>query len=175
MTTPWKYVWPFAALALSVVSVPAFASDSSDVAREMQVPASVADNVFVNVDAFMAAAEAPGNRLMSGVIKQVALRAIKDRIANLDDSGPGKASDASSDEAHAVYKASVRTTRRDSTEAGECVGNRVSLTGSEALPIVKDGHFTFDTTHPRVTSYSWDLTFCRNATSGGDYTDWVLK
>lgn len=162
------------ALAAATLSTPALASDASDVAREMRLPVPVVEDVFANVDAYTVSPDGPSNRLMTGVLKELALKAMRSRLGSLDDSGPGKTSDASSEESHAVYKASIRTTRRDDTEARQCVENRVNLSASEALPIVKDGSFTFDTAHPRATGYAWTVTFCRVRTGSGDFSDWQL-
>ncbi|MCR6629841.1 MAG: hypothetical protein NVV74_07190 [Magnetospirillum sp.] len=170
----FKHPLPAAILLLSASTLPASASEVGDVAREMRLPAPVVEAVFANVDAYALSADGPANRLMTGVLKEAALKAVKSRLGGLDDAGPGKASEYSAEERNATYKAVVRTTRRDSTEAGECVENKVSLTSTEALPVVKDGAFTFDGAHPRTTGYSWPLTFCRSRTTGGDFSDWTL-
>jgi hypothetical protein len=160
-------------LAALAAASPSLASDVGDVAREMKLPAAVVEGTFANVDAFFAAANGPANRLVSGTVKELALKAIRHRQGNLEDSAPGKASEASAEEKHAVYKAVVRTTRHETTETRECVDNKVTISGSEGVPAIKDGSFTFDTAHPRLSSYSWDLTFCRTPTSGGGYSDWA--
>lgn len=162
-----------AALMLAAAT-PALAAETADVAREMRLPVPVVESVFANVEAYVNSAQGPANRLMSGVLKEVTLKAVKARLGNLDDSGPGKASEYSSDEHNATYKASVRTTRRESSETAECVDNSVTVTSAEAPPLVKDGAFTFDTAHPRVTSTSWPLTFCRSRTGSGDFGPWGL-
>lgn len=159
---------------LCVAAAPALASEAADVAREMRLPVAVVEDVFAQVDAYAASAEGPANRLMTGVLKEVTLKAVKSRLGNLDDANPGKASEYSSEERNAVYKAVVRTTRRDSSEAGECVENKVTVSASEALPSVKDGAFTFDTAHPRTTSANWPLSFCRTRV-GSDFTEWKLS
>lgn len=159
---------------LCVAATPALAGEAADVAREMRLPVAVVEDVFAQVDAYAASAEGPANRLMTGVLKEVTLKAVKSRLGNLDDAGPGKASEYSSEERNAVYKAVVRTTRRDSSEAGECVENKVTVSASEALPSVKDGAFTFDTAHPRTTSAGWPITFCRTRTGSGDFSPWAL-
>lgn len=163
-----------ALFALPLAGGAALAGDASDVAREMRVPVAVAEDVFANVDAYVNGPEGPANRLATGQLKELALKAFKNRLGNLDDSGPGKASEASSEERNATYKAVVRTTRRDSTEASECAENKATISAAEALPVVKDGAFTFDTAHPRITSHSWTATFCRARTAGGDFGDWKL-
>lgn len=174
MTALFKRPLALVALAAFIVPSAVSASEASDVARETRLPLAVVENVFANVDAYATSADAPANRLMTGVLKEVALKAMKSRLGSLDDSGPGKASDASAEEGHGTYKANVRTTRRDSTETGECVENRATIGSAEALPVVKDGSFTFDAAHPRVTSYSWTVTFCRARANGGDFSDWQL-
>ncbi|HTH16781.1 MAG TPA: hypothetical protein VL974_09025 [Magnetospirillum sp.] len=163
-----------ALLALPLANASALASDASDVAREMRLPVAVVEDAFANVDAYANSPEGPANRLATGVLKELALKAFKNRLGNLDDSGPGKGSDASAEERNAVYKANVRTTRRDATEASECAENKVTVSSSEALPVVKDGSFTFDAAHPRITSRSWTATFCRARTAGGDFGEWKL-
>lgn len=168
-----RLVRPLPLVLLTLAAAPALAGEAADVAREMRLPTPVAEDVFAQVDTYAASADGPANRLMTGVLKEVALKAIKSRLGSLDDTGPGKASEYSAEERNAVYKAVVRTTRRDSSETGECVENKVTLSSSEALPVVKDGTFTFDTAHPRTTSHSWPLTFCRT-NSGSGYSDWKL-
>ncbi|MGE5476327.1 MAG: hypothetical protein ACM3Q1_06710 [Bacteroidales bacterium] len=163
---------PFVLVALA--PLPAFASEAADVAREMRLPVPVVEDVFANIDAYADSANGPANRLMTGVLKDVTLRAVKSRLGGLDDAGPGKASEYSSEERNAVYKAVVRTTRRDSSEAGECVENKVTVTSSEALPVVKDGAFTFDAAHPRTTSASWPISFCRTR-AGSEFGEWKLS
>lgn len=166
------------ALSLALVVVTAAhtarASDASDVAREMKLPPALVEGAFANVDAFFASATAPANRLESGVIKELALKALRARMAGLEDSVPGKTSDSAAEERNASYKASVKTTRHETTETRECVDNKVTLTASEGVPVIKDGAFVFDTAHPRVTSYAWDVTFCRAPTAGGGFSDWTL-
>jgi hypothetical protein len=180
MSSLFKHTLPLTLLAAATAgavlgAAPALAGDAADVAREMRLPASVVEDVFAQVDAYAAAAESPANRLMTGVLKEVTLKAVKSRLGSLDDTGPGKASEYSAEERNAVYKAVVRTTRRDSSEAGECVENKAVLTSTEAVPVVKDGSFTFDSAHPRVTSHAWAMTFCRNRVAGGDFSDWKLS
>lgn len=160
-------------LALLAAAPSAFASDASDVAREMKLPVPVVESTFTAIDAFFAAPNGPANRLASGTVKEMTLKAIRSRMNNLDDSVPGKISDASVEEKNAVYRAVVRTTRHDTTEARECVDNTVTVTGSEGVPVVKDGSFTFDTAHPRASSTSWGLSFCRTPNAGGGYSEWA--
>ncbi len=162
------------ALGLGLSALPAFASDISDVAREMRLPAPVAEDVFANVDAFFAAADAPANRQMTGVMKELALKAVRARLSDMGDAGPGKASDYSSEERNGTYKAQLRTTRHDMSETRDCVENRATLTASEAVPIIRDGSFTFDTTHPRISTYGWSMTFCRTMTGSGEFSAWSL-
>jgi hypothetical protein len=156
-----------------MAALPALASEASDVARETKLPVPVVEATMANVDAFFASPAAPSNRMVSGVLKEITLKAIRNRMGGLEDSVPGKASEASAEEKNAVYKAQIRTTRHETTETRECVDNKVTLTGSEAVPVVKDGAFIFDTAHPRVTSTSWDVTFCRSPAAGGGYSDWA--
>lgn len=158
----------------TLAAVPALAGETADVAREMRLPVPVVDAVFANVDAFVAAPQGPANRLMAGALKEVTLKAVRSRLSNLDDSAPGKSSEASADNGDSTYKASVRTTRRDSSESGECVDNTVTITSAEAPPVVKDGAFAFDTAHPRVSSTSWQLGFCRVRSAGGEFGPWTL-
>ncbi|MEO0035138.1 MAG: hypothetical protein RLZZ501_1161 [Pseudomonadota bacterium] len=161
------------AAALTLSAAPALASDASDVARETRVPVAVVEHTFAQVDAFYAAANGPANRLSSGVVKELALKAIRGRMSNLDDSGPGKSSEASAEDKHATYRVSVRTTRHDSTETQDCFDNTVTATASEELPAIKDGQFTFNSVHPKVSTESWSLGFCRSPLAGGGWSDWV--
>ena len=156
-----------------LAALPALANEASDVARETKLPVPVVESTMANVDSFFASQAAPSNRMVSGVLKEITLKAIRNRMGGLEDSVPGKASEASAEEKNAVYKAQIRTTRHETTETRECVDNKVTLTGSEAVPVVKDGAFIFDTAHPRVTSTSWDVTFCRVPAAGGGYSDWA--
>ena len=169
--------YSFKSYALAVVALavtqPALASDASDVARETKLPVAVVETTIANVDAFFASSSGPSNRMVSGVVKETTLKAIRNRVANLEDSVPGKASEAGAEEKNASYKAVVRTTRHETTETRECVDNKVVLTGSEAVPAIKDGAFIFDTAHPRVTTTSWDVTFCRAPVAGGGFSEWA--
>jgi len=160
-------------LAVAVIR-PSLASDASDVAREMKLPVPVVESTLAAVDAFFAGPSAPSNRMASGTFKELALKAIRHRLGNLEDSAPGKSSDSAVEERNANYKAAVRTTRHETTEARECVDNKVTLTASEGVPVIKDGAFIFDTTHPRVTTYGWDITFCRVPAPSGGFSDWAL-
>lgn len=161
-----------AALVLTLAGA-ARAGDAADIAREMKLPVPVVETTLANVDAFYASASGPANRLTSGVVKDLALKAIRHRMGNLEDSVPGKASESTAEEKNGIYKAVVKTTRHETTETRECVDNRVILTSSEALPVVKDGAFGFDTARPRVASHTWDLGFCRTPSSGGGFSDWA--
>lgn len=175
MTHSFKPVLPVAfGLVALLAAHPSLASDASDVARETKLPVPVVETTIANVDAFFGSAGAPSNRMVSGVFKEIALKAIRNRLGNLEDSTPGKTSDATAEEKNAIYKAVVRTTRHDTTEARECVDNKVTLTASEGVPVVKDGAFIFDVTHPKVSTTAWDITFCRTPSAGGGYSDWAL-
>ena len=162
-----------ATLMLTAAAVAALADDAADVAREHRMPAPVVENVFTAVDAFFASPQAPANHLTSGLFKQLTLKAVRDRMAGLDDAQPGAVSETSDEESNATYRASVRTTRHDSSETRECVENRVQLSGSEGVPSIKDGSFIFDTVHPRVTNWGWTMTFCRTV-ANGTRSDWQL-
>ena len=163
-------VFGLAALAVR----PVLAGDASDVARETKLPQPVVETTIANVDAFFASAGAPSNHMVSSLFKQLTHKAIRDLIGKLEDRMPGKISEASAEEKNATYKAVVRSTRHDTTETRECVDNVVTLTGSEGVPVVKDGAFIVDLTHPRVTTTSWNVTFCRTPAAGGGYSDWAL-
>ena len=169
-----RIISAFAVAAVATVSNAASASDASDAAREQKAPVTVVESVLKNIDVFFAAPDAPANRLTSGLLKDLALKAVKDRIGGLDDSGPGKVSESSSDEKNATYKVTVKTTRHETSEVNECVDNTVVATASESLPVVKDGVFTFDTAHPKVTTHSWTMSFCRTPVTGGGYSEWRL-
>jgi hypothetical protein len=176
MSLSLKSVLPSAlGLALAIgASHSALASDASDVAREMKLPVPVVESTLAAVDGFFTAPTAPANRMVSGTFKELALKAIRHRMGNLEDSVPGKASDSAAEDRNATYKANVRTTRHETTEARECVDNKVTLTASEGVPVIKDGAFIFDTTHPRVTTHGWDITFCRTPLAAGGFSDWAL-
>jgi hypothetical protein len=152
------------------------ASDVADVARRFSLPTPVVETVIRNIDSFFASTEAPDNRMTSGLIKELALKAVKTHMGHLDEEGPGKASESSADEKNATYKVSLRTTRHEATETAECVDASATVTGSEGVPVIKDGAFTFDSVHPKTSSYSWKMTFCRTPLNGGsDFTDWQLR
>ncbi|HVI51334.1 MAG TPA: hypothetical protein VM661_09015 [Candidatus Sulfotelmatobacter sp.] len=150
----------------------ALASDSSDVARVAKLPVPVVDSVLTNVDAYFASPSAPTDQMMSGVVKSLALKVVKSHLSSLDDTTPGKSTDATDEEKNATYKVVVRVSRRDTSEASDCVENKVALSASEGVPAIKDGAFIFDMVHPRVTGWEWKLTFCRTPTSGGDFSEW---
>ena len=152
----------------------AWASDASDVARTTKLPASVVDNVLSNVDDYFASADAPANHMVSGIVKELVLKAVKNRMSNLEDAAPGKSSDQAFEDKYATYRASVRTTSHNTSETRDCVDNKISLTNSEGVPVVKDGQFAFDLVHPRVTNWSWMMTFCRAATSNGEFGEWQM-
>lgn len=164
-----------AALCVAVGFCPAYASDSSDIARVTKLSAPVVDAVLQNVDAYFAAPDAPLNHLTSGILKDLTLKVIKNRLSNLDDAAPGKGSDSTFEDKNAIYRAAIRTTSHNTSETRDCVENKISLTSSEGLPVVKDGVFGFDTVHPRVTNWGWNVTFCRTATSAGEFSDWQLS
>ncbi|MBI3446234.1 MAG: hypothetical protein HY055_12965 [Magnetospirillum sp.] len=175
MSTSTRYIVPLAlGLAMTVGATPVSASDASDVSREMKVPTAVVEGVLVNVDAFFASANGPSNRMVSGVVKELALKAVRNRIGNLEDSLPGKTSEAAAEDKNATYKAVVKTTRHETTEIRECVDNKVTLGASEGVPVIKDGAFIFDMAHPRVSSHAWDITFCRTPSASGGFSDWAL-
>lgn len=159
----------------ALAAIPAWASDVSDVAREMKLPAPVVESTLAKVDAFFAQPGGPANQQASGVVKELALKAIRARMGGLEDSVPGKASDAAAEERNATYKAQVRTTRHETTEIRECVDNKVTLSAAEAMPAIKDGSFVFDQAHPRLASTAWDITFCRTPNAGGGFSDWSLS
>jgi hypothetical protein len=155
-----------------LLSGAAMASDAADIARTSKLPQPVVESVLTNVDAYFTSPSAPSNQMMSGIVKGLALKAIKSQMGNLDEATPGKTSDASDEEKSATYRAAVRISQRNTSESSDCVENKVTLTSSEGIPLVKDGAFTFDMVHPRVTNWDWKLTFCRTAGSNGDYSDW---
>jgi len=172
-------VKPFRVVALSLglavaAVAPALASDASDVAREQRLPVPAVEAVFANVDTFFEGPAAPANRLMSGVVKEQVLKALRHRVANLEDAVPGKASDSAFEDRGATYRAQVRTTRHETTEASECVDNKVTVTATEAVPAVKEGAFVFDATHPRSSTTAWDIRFCRTPLPSGGWADWAL-
>jgi len=158
---------------LAVLAAPALASDASDVAREVRLSVPVVETTFAQVDAFYAAPNGPANRLTSGLVKDLSLKAIRNRVSNLEDSVPGKVSETSAEEKHSTYRVAVRTTRHETTEAQDCVDNRVTVTVSEELPAIKDGTFTFDGVHPKISTQSWDIGFCRSPLAGGGWSDWT--
>jgi hypothetical protein len=167
---------PLMAAALVAVFGAAKASDLSDVARQLSLPIPVVETVLSNVDTYYASADAPANLQTSGIVKGLALKAVKDRMGSLADSTPGKSSDATDEERNATYKAVIRTTRHETSESAECVDNTATVSASEAMPVIKDGAFTFDAAHPKLTSHSWPMTFCRTPLNGGsDFSDWQLK
>lgn len=170
-----KVALPLAAAFVAAAATAAHANDVSDMAREYKMPVQVVETVFRNVDNYFAAADGPGNRLASGLVKDISLKAVKNRMSSLEESGPGKASESSAEEKNAVYKAVIKTTRHETTETGECVDNRATISSSEGVPVVKDGAFSYDLTHPKVSSYSWNMTFCRTPLNGGtDFSEWQL-
>lgn len=159
-------------LSSAAFSSAALADDAADIARVSKIPAPVAGSVLSNVDAYFASASGPANHMMSGVVKGLALKVIKNHMDSLDDAAPGKSTDASDEEKNATYKAAIRVSRRDTSESSDCVENKITLTASEGVPAVKDGAFVFDMVHPHVTGWEWKLTFCRTPTSGGDFSEW---
>ncbi|CCG42530.1 hypothetical protein [Magnetospirillum molischianum] len=157
----------------AVLAVPALASDVADVAREAKLPVAVVETTFANIDAFYAAPNGPANRLTSGLAKDLSLKAIRNRVSNLEDSVPGKVSEASAEEKHSTHRVAVRTTRHETTESQDCVDNRVTVIVSEELPAIKDGAFTFDSVHPKISTQVWDIGFCRSPLAGGGWSDWT--
>ena len=159
-----------------LVLVPACvrADEAADIARVAKLPVPVVDNVLKNIDAFLASADAPYNRLVSGQFKDQTLKAVKARLGSLDDAAPGKSNETGFEERNATYRISVRTTSHNASETKECVDNKVTLTANEAVPAVKDGQFTFDNVHPHTTNWSWGITFCRAAASNGEFGEWQL-
>jgi hypothetical protein len=170
-----KFALPLAFALTCAAAAPSLAGEASDIAREAKVPVPVVENVLSAIDTYFAAPEAPGNRLTSGIIKELALKATRSRMGSLAESLPGKSSDSSFEDKNATYTVSVRTVRHETTETGECVDNRATATASEGVPVVKDGSFGFDLVHPRVTSHSWSINFCRTPINGGsDFSEWKL-
>ena len=163
-----------AAILLAAAPGAARAGDAADVAGETKLPIAVVENVFTNVDAFFASTDAPGNRLTSGIFKDITLKAVHSRMDSLGDAAPGKVSDSSDEETNATYRAAVRTTSHDTSETSECVANKVTLNASESVPAVKDGAFVFDGAHPHVTTWGWTMTFCRTQTASGEHSSWKL-
>ncbi|MTJ81159.1 MAG: hypothetical protein F8N37_09085 [Telmatospirillum sp.] len=166
---------PLFASAL-LAAAPAGASESSDVARRVGLPVPVVETVLKSIDSYFESDDAPGNRLTIGTIKEIALKAVKTHMGRLDEESPGKATESTSEDRNATYKVSLRTTRHESTETAECVDTTAVASSSEGTPVVRDGSFAFDMTHPRQTSFSWKMTFCRTPINGGsDFTDWQLR
>ncbi|MFN3075810.1 MAG: hypothetical protein ABT940_02810 [Alphaproteobacteria bacterium] len=170
-----RVLFGFAAVLASVPGV-THASEVSDISREFKVSQAVVETVVSNIDAYFASAGAPGNRMVTGLLKELSLKATRNRIDNLEGSSPGKVSETSSEEKDATYKVSVKTVRHDTAETKECVENKATVVSTEGVPIVRDGTFVVDTSHPRVTSHSWNMTFCRAPLGGGSgYSDWQLS
>ena len=162
------------AAAAAITASSAQADDASDIARVKNLPPALVQSVLTNVDAFFASTNAPANHMVSGIVKDLTLKAVKDRMSNLDDATPGKSSDATFEDKNASYAASVRTSRHDTSETKDCVENKVTLTSTEGQPYVKDGAFGFDTVHPRIATWTWMVSFCRTATGSGSYSEWQL-
>ena len=177
MSVFFKGLRPLAVLMPILLTIGnARANDIGDIAARLELPAPVVESVFTNIDAFFQATPAPSNQLASGLVKDVTLRAVKSHYSNLEDTAPGKNTDAQSEEKNALYKAQVRTIRHETSEVGECVESMTAVTVSEGLPIVRNGSFTFNMEHPKVTTTSWKMIFCRTPINGGsDFTDWQLK
>ena len=173
MSFPIKHS-SIAAVVLACLSGSAHASDASDIARISKVPASVVDSVLTNVDAYFTSADAPSNRMVSGILKDLVLKVVKNRLGGLDDAAPGKSSDSTYEDKNAIYRAVVRTTSHNTSETRDCVENKVVISSSEGVPVIKDGLFGFDTIHPRTTNWGWSMTFCRTASSNGDFGEWQL-
>lgn len=168
------FLFPAAVLILAATS--ADASDNGAVAQHYNLPVPVVDTVLKNIDTFYASSDAPDNRMTSGLLKDLTLKTVKTHIGRLDEEGPGKASENIAEEKNATYKVSIRTIRHEATETAECVEASATVSGSEGVPVVKDGAFAFDTVHPKTTSYSWKMAFCRTPLNGGtDFTEWQLR
>ncbi|MDR3439168.1 hypothetical protein [Telmatospirillum sp.] len=174
-----KHLLSLTTLAITAVllAAPAAkANDIGDVARRVSLPAPVVETVLKNIDSYFDSDDAPSNRMINGALKELALKAVKSHMGRLDEETPGKATETSSDDKNASYKVSLRTTRHESTETAECVDATAKVFSTEGVPVIRDGVFTFDMVHPRATSYSWKMTFCRMPINGGsDFTDWQLK
>jgi hypothetical protein len=165
---------PAALLVFAAAS--AQASDISDVARRVSLPVPVVETVVKNIDTFFSSDNAPDNRMTSGLFKDLTLKAVKTHMGRLDEAGPGKASESTAEDKNATYKVTLRTTRHEATETADCVETTATASGSEGVAIIQDGAFTFDGVHPKTSSYSWKMTFCRTPLNGGgDYTDWQLR
>lgn len=169
-------VFVLPAAVLLAATTMAHAADTGDVARRYNLSVPIVETVLKNVDSYFASPDAPDNRLTIGLIKDLALKTVKTHMGRLDEEAPGKASENVSEDRNATYKVSVRTTRHEATETAECVETAVTASGSEGTPVVKDGAFAFDTVHPKLTSYTWRMSFCRTPLNGGsDFTDWQLR
>lgn len=175
MSISTKVPLSLAALAVIAFHGTARADDVADIARQVNLPVPVVDSVLRNVTAFFATAQAPANRLTSGLFEELSLKALRNRMDDLTDSQPGKASQANAQKENATYGVTVRVTRHDITETHDCVDTAVTLSAVEALPVIQGGSFTFDSAHPKTGTYSWPLTFCRTPINGGtDYSDWQM-
>lgn len=164
------------AAAFLLVAASAHASDTGDVARRYSLSVPVVESVLKNIDSFFASADAPDNRMTSGLLKDLALKTVKAHMSRLDEETPGKASENVVEDKNATYKVTVRTTRHEATETAECVETTATASGAEGVPVVKDGAFSFDSVHPKNTAYSWKMSFCRTPLNGGsDFTDWQLR
>jgi hypothetical protein len=178
---PFSFHRPLALCAVSLAvalsaATPAFASDTGDIARRVSLSVPIVEMVLKNIDSYFESDDAPGNRLVAGTIKDLALKAVKSHIGHLEEETPGKATEQVAEDKNALYKVSLRTTRHESTETAECVDATATASSSEGVPVIKDGAFAFDMVHPHVTNYSWKMTFCRTPVNGGsDFTDWQLK
>jgi hypothetical protein len=168
------FLLPAAAVLFATAS--AQASDSGDIARHYSLSVPIVESVLRNIDSFFASADAPDNRMTSGLLKDLALKTVKSHMGRLEEEGPGKASENVDEEKNATYTVSVRTTRHEATETAECVETNATVSGAEGVSVVKDGTFAFDTVHPKNSSYSWKMSFCRTPLNGGaDYTEWQLR
>ncbi|PKU26173.1 hypothetical protein [Telmatospirillum siberiense] len=167
-------VLPAAVFLLAAAS--AQASDTGDIARRYNLSVPIVETVLKNIDSFFASADAPENRMTSGLLKDLALKTVKAHMSRLEEETPGKATENVAEEKNATYKVTVRTTRHEATETAECVEANATASGAEGVPVVKDGAFAFDSVHPKNTSFSWKMSFCRTPTNGGsDFTDWQLR
>lgn len=164
------------ATIVGIAASPARADDLADVARQFKLPVPVVDTVLRNVDTYFASADSPANKMTNGLIKELALKTVKAHMNGLEEGGPGKSSETTAEEKNATYKVSLRTTRHEATETAECVDSTAVVTSSEGVPVIKDGGFTFDSVHPKVTTYSWKMIFCRTPQNGGtEFSEWQLK
>lgn len=170
-----KKALPVAAVLLAA-SHPAWAGETADIAKRFSLPVPIVETVLQNVDSYFDSSDAPDNRLTIGVIKELSLKTLKGHINHLDEEGPGRVTENSTERENATYKVAFRTTRHEATESAECVEAAAKITSVEGTSVVRDGAFTFDMVHPKTSTYSWKMTFCRTPINGGsDFSDWQMK